>query len=102
MGKSFLIETTSQWADKILREGNGRQDPDMPTVLLLAYTGVAANNIGNNECKNRLMKKRSINFCEFQEELLSTLVLVSNLALTCLTLHQKSLTWPENTLKMWR
>ena len=86
MGKSFLIETTSQWADKILREGNGRQDPDMPTVLLLAYTGVAANNIGNNECKNRLMKKRSIKlifFYDFQEELLSTLVLDSNLALTC-------------------
>ena len=86
MGKSFLIETTSQWADKILREGNGRQDPDMPTVLLLAYTGVAANNIGNNEFKNRLMEKRSIKlifFYEFQEELLSTLVLDSNLALTC-------------------
>ena len=59
MGKSFLIETTSQWADKILREGNGRQDPNMPTVLLLAYTGVAANNIGNNQCKKRLMKKRT-------------------------------------------
>lgn len=47
MGKSYLIHTIAQWADKILREGNGRDDPDMPTVLLLAYTGVAANNIGN-------------------------------------------------------
>ena len=47
MGKSFLIDTISKWADKILREGIGRDDPDMPTVLLIAYTGVAANNIGN-------------------------------------------------------
>ena len=46
VGKSYLIDTTAQWADKILREGNGRDDPDKPTVLLLAYTGVAANNIG--------------------------------------------------------
>ena len=47
VGKSFVIDTISQWADKILREGgNERQDPDMPIVLLLAYTGVAANNIG--------------------------------------------------------
>ena len=45
--KSFVIDAISQWADKILREGgNERQDPDMPIVLLLAYTGVAANNIG--------------------------------------------------------
>ena len=47
VGKSFVIDAISQWADKILREGgNERQDPDMPIVLLLAYTGVAANNIG--------------------------------------------------------
>ena len=24
----------------------GRDDPNMPTILLIAYTGVAANNIG--------------------------------------------------------
>ena len=47
VGKSFLIDSVAKWADKILREGTGRDDPDMPTVLLIAYTGVAANNIGN-------------------------------------------------------
>ena len=46
VGKSYLIHGIAQWAEKILREGNGRNNQDMPMVLLLAYTGVAANNIG--------------------------------------------------------
>ena len=41
VGKSYL----TQWSEKILREGKGRDNPDMPTILLIAYTGVAANNI---------------------------------------------------------
>ena len=46
VGKSYLIKATAQWIDKILREAINRKDPEMPTVLLLAYTGVAAKNIG--------------------------------------------------------
>ena len=43
VGKSYLIDCVAKWADKILRECNGRKDPDMPTVLKLAYTGVNGN-----------------------------------------------------------
>ena len=43
-GKSYLIQTTSQWVDKILREAN--DNPEKPKVLLLAYTGNAASLIG--------------------------------------------------------
>ena len=46
VGKSYLIKTTAQWIDKILREVHNRDNPDYPTVLLLAFTGVAARNIG--------------------------------------------------------
>ena len=46
VGKSYLIKTITQWSDKILREGKNRDNPDMPTVLLIAFTGVAAKNIG--------------------------------------------------------
>ena len=45
VGKSYLIHAIAQWSEKILREGKGRDDPNMPTILLIAYTGVAANNI---------------------------------------------------------
>ena len=31
VGKSYLIKTTSQWLDKILRDGTDRDNPDMPT-----------------------------------------------------------------------
>lgn len=43
-GKSYLIQTTSQWVDKILREAN--DNPLKPKILLLAYTGNAASLIG--------------------------------------------------------
>ena len=44
VGKSYLIQTAAQWIDHILRKSN--DNPDMPKVLLLAYTGVAAAIIG--------------------------------------------------------
>ena len=40
VGKSYLIKATAQWIDKILRDGTDRDNPDMPTVLLIAFTGV--------------------------------------------------------------
>ena len=43
-GKSYLIQTTSQWVDKILREAN--DNPLKPKILLLAYTENAASLIG--------------------------------------------------------
>ena len=46
VGKSYLIQTTSQWIDQILRDGTDRNNPDMPTFLKIAFTGVAAKNIG--------------------------------------------------------
>ena len=44
VGKSYLIQTVAKWIDHILRKSN--DNPDMPKVLLLAYTGVAAALIG--------------------------------------------------------
>ena len=46
VGKTYLIKTISQWIDKILREGIDRDNPDLLTVLMLAFTGDAAKNIG--------------------------------------------------------
>ena len=43
-GKSHLIKTISKWAEKILREPGDIK----PKVLLLAYSGVAASLIGND------------------------------------------------------
>ena len=68
MGKSFLVHIISQWCDKILREGNERQNPDMPTVLLLAYTGVAANNIGGTTLHTGLGFKFGSEMLDFSTE----------------------------------
>ena len=46
MGKSFLIEVTSQAADKMLRKLG--DNPKRPKVLLAAPTGIAAMLIGTH------------------------------------------------------
>ena len=58
MGKSYLIQTLAKWVDYILRSKD--DNPDMPKVLLLAFTGVAASIIGNYSpiiltSKNRIL-----------------------------------------------
>ena len=45
VGKSFLINCVSMWAEKILRKAGDH--PLKPKVLLLAQTGIAASLIGN-------------------------------------------------------
>ena len=57
VGKSHLIKTVSQWTDNILRKGKDRDNPDFPTVMLLAYTGVAAKNIGGTTFHSGLSYK---------------------------------------------
>ena len=68
VGKSYLIKATSQWLDKILRDGTDRDNPDMPTVLLLAFTGVAAKNIGGTTFHTGLSFKFGADILEFFTE----------------------------------
>ena len=49
-----------------------RDDPDMPTVLLLAYTGVAANNIGGTTFHTGLGFKFGSDMLEFSPQKLDT------------------------------
>ena len=51
-GKNRIIKTIYQTATKTFR--HGPEDPDKPSVLLLAPTGVAAINIGGEHHKLRL------------------------------------------------
>ena len=68
VGKSYLIKTTSQWLDKILRDASDRKNPDMPTVLLIAFTGVAAKNIGGTTFHTGLSFKFGSDMLEFSSE----------------------------------
>ena len=72
VGKSYLIKTTSQWIDKILRDGTDRDNPDMPTVLLIAFTGVAAKNIGGTTFHTGLSFKFGSDMLEFSSEKLDS------------------------------
>ena len=42
-GKSLLINTMSQWIERLLRKSG--DDPDKPYVLVTAFTGTAASNV---------------------------------------------------------
>ena len=68
VGKSYLIKTASQWLDKILRDGTDRDNPDKPTVLLLAFTGVAAKNIGGTTFHTGLSFKFGSDMLDFSSE----------------------------------
>ena len=68
VGKSYLIKATAQWIDKILRQGADRDNPDMPTVLLLAFTGVAAKNIGGTTLHTGLSFKFGSDMLDFSTE----------------------------------
>ena len=72
VGKSYLIKTTAQWVNKILRDGSGRENSEMPTVLLLAYTGVAAKNIGGTTLHTGLNFKFGSDMLELSSEKLDT------------------------------
>ena len=68
VGKSYLIKATAQWLDKILRTGAGRDNPDKPVVLLMAYTGVAAKNIGGTTFHTGLSFKFGVEILDFSSE----------------------------------
>ena len=68
VGKSYLIKTIAQWTDKILRTGINRDNPDMPTVLMLAFTGVAAKNIGGTTLHSGLNFKFGSELLDFSSE----------------------------------
>ena len=68
VGKSYLIKTTSQWIDKILRDGTDRDNPDMPTVLIMAFTGVAAKNVGGTTFHTGLSFKFGSDMLNFTSE----------------------------------
>ena len=68
VGKSHLIKTVSQWTDNILRKGKDRDNPDFPTVMLLAYTGVAAKNIGGTTFHSGLSYNYGPELHEFTKE----------------------------------
>ena len=68
VGKSYLIRATSQWVNKILREGAGRDNIDQPTVLLMAFTGVAAKNIGGTTLHTGLSFKFGADMLDFSSE----------------------------------
>ena len=68
VGKSYLIKATSQWVNKILREGVGRDNIDQPTVLLMAFTGVAAKNIGGTTLHTGLSFKFGADMLDFSSE----------------------------------
>ena len=72
VGKSYLIKTIAQWIDKILRDGSDRDNPDMPTVLLVAFTGVAAKNIGGTTFHTGLSFKFGSDMMEFSSEKLDS------------------------------
>ena len=72
VGKSYLIKTTAQWVDKILREGKDRNIPERPTILLLAFTGVAAKNIGGTTFHSGLSFKFGSDMLEFSSEKLDS------------------------------
>ena len=72
VGKSYLIKTTAQWVDKILREGTDRNIPERPTILLLAFTGVAAKNIGGTTFHSGLSFKFGSDMLEFSSEKLDS------------------------------
>ena len=57
-GKSHVIKTIYQTATKTFR--HGLEDPDKPSVLLLAPTGVAAINIGGNTINSGLAISKHI------------------------------------------
>ena len=68
VGKSYLIKTLAQWVDKILRDDRKRDNPDYPTVLLLAFTGVAAKNIGGTTLHSGLNFKFGTDMLDFTPE----------------------------------
>ena len=71
VGKSFLINTLSGWIDKISkREG---LHPLQPYVLLLAPTGVAANNIGGTTLHTGLDFKIGNKYIPLSSESLQTM-----------------------------
>ena len=55
VGKSYLIRTVAQWAEKILRRAG--DNPLKPKVLLLAPTGMAASLIGGTTLQSGLSLK---------------------------------------------
>ena len=57
-GKSHIIKTIYQTATKTFR--HGPEDSDKPSVLLLAPTGVAAINIGENTINSGLAISKNI------------------------------------------
>ena len=57
-GKSHVIKRIYQTATKTYR--HGPEDPDKPSVLLLAPTGVAAINIGGNTINSGLAISKNI------------------------------------------
>ena len=68
VGKSYMIQTISQWTDKVFREAGNRENPDFPTVLLLAFTGVAAKNIGGTTLHSGLSFKFGTDMFDFSPE----------------------------------
>ena len=72
VGKSYLIQTTAQWIEKILRGNKNRDNPDIPNVLLIAYTGVAAKNIGGTTLHTGLSFKFGSDMLDLSPEKLDT------------------------------
>ena len=72
VGKSYLIKTTAQWVDKILRDGTDRNNPEKPTVLLIAFTGVAAKNIGGTTFHTGLSFKFQGDMLDLSKDQLDT------------------------------
>ena len=68
VGKSYLIKTIAQWVDKILRDDKKRNIQEFPTVLLLAFTGVAAKNIGGTTLHSGLNFKFGSDMLDFTSE----------------------------------
>ena len=68
VGKSYMIKAIAQWTDKIFREAGKRDNPDFPTILLMAFTGVAAKNIGGTTLHSGLSFKFGPDIFDFSPE----------------------------------